>query len=136
VGSDDGEISSGQMDWFGALIADYTFGRVGLTGFYQLGLLSARQPDPNTQGVGDLDSEHTLALDGNFAIDDRLRAGAEFAAIIRGETDDEPLLLTLYSQYQVNPYLNFDAGLRFGLSEDADDLVFLIGLTSNLGRFF
>ncbi|MEO0649777.1 MAG: transporter [Planctomycetota bacterium] len=129
TGSDDGEISSGEIDWFGALIADRTFGRLSLTGFYQLGILG-------TPDVGDVDSRHTFAIDGTWALDEKINVGAELATLIEAEIDQEPVLLTAYGQYELNPSMMLDAGMRIGLSEDSPDVVFLIGLTTNLGRFF
>jgi hypothetical protein len=129
IGSDDGELNRGRIDWFGALIADRTFGRLAMTGFYQLGILGTATP-------GDIDTEHTFALDGRWAFDDRINIGAEVATQVQGEIDFEPVYLTTYGQYKVSKSMNFDAGLRVGLSEDSDDVVFLIGLTTNLGRFF
>ena len=129
VGSDDGEISRGEIDWFGALIADRTFGRLSMTGFYELGVLG-------TPEIGDVDSRHTFAIDGNWAVDDKLNVGAEIATLIEAEIDREPVLLTTYGQYKLNPSMNVDAGVRVGLSEDSPDLIFLLGLTTNLGRFF
>lgn len=129
VGSDDGEISRGEIDWFGSLIADRTFGRLSLTGFYQLGILG-------TPNLGDVDPRHTIAIDGSWALDDQINVGAEIATIIEGERDLEPVLLTTYGQYALNPSMMLDAGLRVGLSEDSPDVVLLIGLTTNLGRFF
>jgi len=129
VGDDDPFISSGYVDFFGALIADRTYGRLGLTGFYQLGVLG-------TPVSGDNDTEHTVAIAGSWAYDDWWTFGLETALIYEPEIDEEPLLATLYADYLVSEFVMLDGGVRIGLNEDADDLIFFVGLTTNLGRYF
>jgi hypothetical protein len=135
IGSDDGEIGSGFTEWFAGVAVDRTFGKLGMTGFYQFGLLTDVNPDGSAT-PGELGLEHQLALDLSWALDETLTAGGELATILDVETDREPVILTLYGQYQLNPSMNLDAGARVGLSEDSEDLVFIVGLTTNLGRFF
>jgi hypothetical protein len=133
--------SSGQVDFFAALIAERTFGRVGLTAFYQLGILSG---DSGVDGSGntvsernDTDPQHTIALVLDWAIDDHWAIGTEFAGILEPELDDEPVYATVFGQNRLNDNLAFDLGVRIGLSqEDSDDVIFVAGFTANLGRFF
>lgn len=135
IGSDDGEIGSGFTEWFAGVAVDRTFGKLGMTGFYQFGLLTDVNPDGSAT-PGELGLEHQLALDLTWAVDETLTAGGEIATILDVESDREPVILTLYGQYELNPSMNLDAGARIGLSEDSEDLVFIVGLTTNLGRFF
>lgn len=129
VGSDEPFISSGEIDFYGALMADRTYGRLGVTGFYQLGVLG-------TPELGDNDTEHTVAIAGTWAYDDWWTFGAETALIYEPEADEEPLLLTLFGGYELSEYMVVDGGVRVALNEDADDLILFIGLTTNLGRYF
>lgn len=129
VGADEPFISSGETDFFGAFIADRTYGRLGVTGFYQLGLLGNAE-------LGNTDIEHTVAVVGSWAHDDWWTFGLETALVGEPEADEEPLLATLFGQYKMSEYMTVDGGLRIGLNEDADDAILFIGVTTNLGRYF
>ncbi|QDU65942.1 hypothetical protein [Engelhardtia mirabilis] len=129
AGEEEPFISSGFVDFYGAIIADRTFGRLGLTGFYQLGILGTAVP-------GDNDTEHTFSLGGTWAYDDLWNLGLETAVIYEPEIGENPFLGTAYAQYKLSEFVVVDGGVRLGLNADADDFILFVGMTTNLGRYF
>ncbi len=123
---EDKGLSSGEIDFFPAAIVTQGFGDLTATLYYQLGILG----DP--QGTGtDIQPTGTAMLAASFT--DRIGAVVEFAGI-----DDpgpvDPIFTTLAVSYAWHPALVFDAGVVFGLNDDAADAQFVIGVTTNFGQ--
>ncbi len=119
-------IGNEEMDFFAAAMLEMPYGSASLVGFYQLGFLG----DPTG---GDPDIQHGLAISGTTPVADAIGAYGEIAGIITPERDDEQLIATGGLTYPLMDGWIFDAGLAIGLSNDAPDLQFLIGVTVNLG---
>jgi hypothetical protein len=84
----------------------------------------------------DQDITHLLAVAGSLPVDDLITAQAELAWFYFPETDEEPIFLTLLGQYSISDTMMFDAGLRLGLNDDAQDVSVFAGIVTNLGRLF
>lgn len=129
VGEDDPAFSSGHTNFAAAFIVDRSFAELATTLFYQLGVL-------DNGDAFDQDINHLLAVAGSLPIDDLLTAQAELAWFYFPETDVEPIFLTLLGQYSISDTMMFDAGLRLGLNDDAQDVSVFAGIVTNLGRLF
>ncbi|MHC4379326.1 MAG: transporter family protein [Planctomycetota bacterium] len=131
TGDDDLAVNptDGRTAFNAAFIADRSFGDLSTTLFYQLGVLSSDQ-------AFDQDITHLLAVAGSLPVDDLITAQAELAWFYFPETDEEPIFLTLLGQYSISDTMMFDAGLRLGLNDDAQDVSVFAGIVTNLGRLF
>lgn len=121
--------TDGRTAFNAAFIADRSFDDLSTTLFYQLGVLS------NDEAF-DQDITHLLAVAGSLPIDDLITAQAELAWFYFPEADTEPIFLTLLGQYSISDTMMFDAGLRLGLNDDAQDVSVFAGIVTNLGRLF
>lgn len=119
-------LGSGEVDFAAAAIATHAIDAVtSVTLYYELGALG----DANGAGT---DAQHTLAVSGGHALDERLGVFAELAHIASpGGTD--PSFATAGATYALSPGLILDCGVSLGLNDDAADAVLLAGLTMNLG---
>lgn len=122
---DDG-LGTGELDVGFAGIATRNLGDLSLTGFYQLDVLG--DPAGGTQ-VG-----HQLAAAVGQPLLRRISTFGELAGVLVPESDFESVFTTLGATYAHTPSLVLDAAVAIGLSQDAPDVVFLVGLTRNLGR--
>ena len=127
VGEDD--FGSGFNDFITGFSADRTFNNVLATAFYQLGLLG-------TDERGNLDVEHTASLAMTLPLTERVFGLAELGAQYNVEQSDGPLVLNLAGIYDFTDTLVLDAGIRFGLNDDAEDFALQLGFTTNLGILF
>jgi len=126
TGEESEGLSSGEVDGFGAAILTHVFdGGAGTTLFYQLGLLG----DPDGSGT---DTEHALAFAASAPLPHGFGVFAELLGI--DGPDDDPASLQAGFTRSVLPSLVFDVSAIVGLNSDADDAVYLAGLTMNLGR--
>jgi len=123
------EIGTGEHDFFAAVMLDKRVAEVDFTAFYQLGLLG----DPAGRGA---ETGHDVALAAALALDDRWGVFGELAGRFVSEYDYDSVFLTGGVTFAQDPSLVFDAGLVAGLSDDAPDAVFQVGMTHNLGRLF
>ena len=115
-----------EADFFVAGMASDQFGDLGVTGFYQLGLI----------GDGDDDSilaEHTAALAVGVPASDSVGLFGEIAGIFRPDLDSNAVLATAGASWAWAPNLTLDGALQIGLTEDAPDYLLLFGMTWNLG---
>ncbi len=118
-------LGSGEPDVLVAAIAAQTLGSAtALVGYYEYGALG----DPSGGGAID---QHAFALAGSHAFDQRWGLGAELASIHSKGSD--VTFTTWYGTYAVQPSLVLDAGIAAGLTDDAEDLLFQIGMTWNFG---
>lgn len=116
----------GEADFFVAGIASDQYGELGVTGFYQLGLI----------GDGDDDSifaEHTAALALSAPASETVGVFGEIAGIFRPDLDSNAILATGGASWAWAPNLTFDGAVLIGLTEDAPDYQLLVGLSWNLG---
>ena len=120
------EIGTEEMDFFAAAMLEMPYGSATLLGFYQLGFLG----DPTG---GDPDIQHGLSVSGSIPVAESFGAFGEIAGIITPELDDEQLIATGGVTYPIMDGWLFDAAVAVGLSNDAPDLQFLVGVTVNLG---
>lgn len=127
LASTDRDLGTGEIDFFGAIIAEKDFkGNTGV-GFYELGLLG-EQAEP------ELDLQHLFAVAGYTPISDELEGYGEASFIWRPEQDYEDLSFAGGVFYKIHPSFVLDAGLRVGLTDDAPDYQILVGLTRALGK--
>ena len=122
------ELSSRELDFFGAAIVSQRIDALTVVGFYQLGLLG----DPGDERV---DLQHALALAADLPLEGQVSILGELTGVA---TEDQPDLLftTTGLTYAVSPSLVFDGAIRLGLNSDAPDFAFLVGFTSNFGPLF
>lgn len=123
--ADDGKgLGSGEIDYIGAGTVTAALGeKASLTGYAQLGLIGRPGGD---------DLQTVVALVPSVAIDERTGVFAELA-MFQNEGPSDPMQLMLGVTRLLEVDMLADAGLVFGLNEEAPDLVLFIGLTLNLG---
>lgn len=123
---EDKGLGSGEFDALLAGIATLPMQDWSATGFAELGLIG----DPNGSG-----SDLQIAL--AAAADQRLAGGAgvfgELAGIFNDQQNYDALFTTLGAAWSPVPGLVLDSGFVLGLSNDAPDFAFVVGLTRNLG---
>jgi hypothetical protein len=129
AGSNDPFLTNDGIDFFGAIAVDknLTWGQV--IGFYELGFLS----DPTGRGT---DLQHLLSGGTSHRLDEQFGLFSELAFFHGVESGHRPYYVTGGGQYFLDEHTVFDAGLRFGLNSDAQEWVFLIGVTTNFGDLF
>lgn len=125
----DDELGGGFTDFFAGLSADRTFNNVLATAFYQFGL-------QGTAEQGDLNIEHTASLAMTLPLAERWYGLAELGASYDVEASRGPVVANLAAIYDFTDTLVFDAGILFGLNDDAPDLALFAGFTTNLGILF
>lgn len=120
-------LGSGGIDFFAAGIHTRTIDRTAFTLFYQAGLVS------QVQGVG---QDLELALAGLVKADltRRMIGFGEVAGVFQPENDLESISLTVGGAFRYAPWMYLDLGLSVGLTDDAPDVLVLLGLTRNVGR--
>lgn len=128
TGDEDEGLGTGEIDGFLAGILTLAQEDWTATGYAQFGLLG----EPDDSGV-----DHQEALSGVF---DMGLAGtnagivAELAGVFTPEQDLEQVFTTLGVNWSPLPGVVFDTGVLIGLSDDAPDFQYFVGLTRNLGR--
>lgn len=124
---EDKGLGSGELDALLAGIGTLPMEDWSATGFAELGVLG----DPVGSGA-----DLQLALAG--AADHRLSGGAgvfgELAGIFNDDQNQDAVFTTVGAAWSPVPGLVLDSGLVLGLSDDAPDFAFVVGLTRNLGR--
>jgi hypothetical protein len=128
--ADEDEVGTGEFDLFVGGIAELVEDDISARGYAQLGLLGQEDEssDIDSQVVLALAAEQTFQESGSNA-----SAFGEIAQIWVGEQDYEATLLTLGGRWPWTLGRMFDLGVAVGLSDDAPDLVFLVGFTTGLG---
>jgi len=125
---EDEGLGSGELDGFLAGILTVSQGTWSTTGFAQLGLLG----EIDGSGV-----DHQEALAGVFDYGlKNTNTGllAELAAVFTPERDLEEVFTILGVNWSPLPGVVLDTGVLFGLSSDAPDFQYFVGITRNLGR--
>ncbi len=123
---DDKGLGTGEFDFGAAAIFSKTAGRMSYVA--QAGLDFVGDPRGGT------DLGQTFALVASTPVADRWTGFAELAGIFVPSQDISIGLLTVGAAWAPEPDLVFDAAVVAGLSSDAPDFLFLIGLTRNFGR--
>lgn len=122
-------LGSGEIDWFGALMAQQTYYGFETTGFYQLGLLGEQfEPDINL--------EHTFAVQSRKPMNGPITAFGEFAFIAEPEIDRTETTLMGGMSIQLDQLTSVDIAIRLGLGDDAEDFQVLFGISRALGMLF
>lgn len=119
-------LGSGEWDGFANVAVSKTVDDLSFVGYYQLGVLG------NPQGP-DVDVQHVFALAGGWAFREGFSLFEEIALDRIHEQDQAAWLSTTGVAWSVDPRLTLDTAVRLGLSNDAPDVVFQVGLTWNLG---
>lgn len=125
---EDEGLGSGEVDGFVAGILTMTTGEWSTTGYAQFGLLG----EPDGSGV-----DHQEALAGVFDMglkDTNVGVLAELAGVFTPERDLEEIFTTLGVNWSPLPGVVFDTGVLIGLTDDAPDFQYFVGITRNLGR--
>ncbi len=128
TGSFEDGLSSGEMDWFGALMAQQTYYGFETTGFYQLGLLG-QSPGPDTE------FEHTWAAQTRYNTGSPVTPFAEAAFVWQPDQDLEELTFMGGASFQLDHLTAVDLAIRVGLA-DAEDFQVLFGISRALGQLF
>ena len=126
--AEEGEgLGNGEHDFFiaGSLSASPSK-EVFLWLFYEAGLLG----DPDDSGN---DVQHSFSVNGSKTFDGVLAIFGEVATI-DGPDGYDPTFGTIGVQHIIAPSLVWDAGFVVGFNDDAQDLQFVVGFTSNLGQ--
>lgn len=128
TGDEDEGFSTGEVDFFLAgIFSRASTSGPSFTGFYELGVVG----DPRRRS--DTDLQHVVALALSQSVDGDLSAFGELARIDPGVGDDY-LLGTFGLAHRAHAGLVVDGAISVGLDDDAPDLVFLVGFTTQLGR--
>ena len=125
---EDEALGSGEVDGFLAGILTMSTGEWSTTGYAQFGLLG----EPDGSGV-----DHQEAVAGVFDMGlTGTNTGflAELAGVFTPEQDLEQVFTTLGVNWSPLPGVVFDTGILLGLTDDAPDFQYFVGLTRNLGR--
>lgn len=123
------EVSTGEIDFLAAGIVTKRAAGVSWTGFYQLEALGS----PGGRGIA-LGHDGALAAAG--AIEQRWGWFGELAGRFVDELHHDSVFVTAGATYAPKDSMVFDAGVVVGLSDDAPDLMFVFGMTHNLGSIF
>ncbi len=94
--------------------------------FYEAGLLG----EPEDSGT---DLQHSFSINGSKTFDGAFAVFGELATI-DGPDGFDPTFATIGVQHIIAPSLVWDAGFVVGFNDDADDLLFVLGVTTNFGR--
>lgn len=128
TGDEDEGFSTGEVDFFLAgILTHASESGPSFTGFYELGIVG----DPRRRS--DTDLQHVVALALSQPVGEDLSAFGELARIDPGIRSDY-LLGTFGLAHRAHAGLVVDGAISVGLDDDAPDLVFLVGLTTQLGR--
>lgn len=123
-------FSSSEVDLFaGAMVEHSLDEKVGLLGYYELGLLG----DPDAQGI---DLRHTVALDASWSVTPGLGLFAEISAVYDRGTDARIWQGLLGVAFPLAPDFVLDVAGSRGLSAQAPDWTVQAGFTFNLSRVF
>ena len=122
-------LGSGEIDWFGALMANQMYNGFDTTAFYQLGILGEQlAPDTNI--------EHTLAVQTRREVSTVATAFAEFAMVLEPEIDRTETTIMGGVSFLLNPLTAIDIGVRLGIGDDANSFQVLFGVSRALGMIF
>lgn len=124
--AEDPELGTGEVDAQFAGIASSSFGEFSGTGYYAIGAVG----DP----VGGSSVSHSLAIALGTPVTDSVGAFAEVAGVLVPEVDAENVFTTIGLTHTPEPSLVLDAAVVLGLTDEAADWQFLVGLTKNFGR--
>jgi len=119
-------LGSGETDVFLSAAGEKQLQDVRAVAFYRLGLLGSPTGDGN-------DLRHDLAAVGTVALASNVNVYGELAGLFAPEYDYDALLATFGASFSVAQATVFDAGFRVGISDDAPDFTFVVGLTHNFG---
>lgn len=123
--SDAKGLGTGELDALFAAINSTAFGDLAVTAYYELGILG-------NSGSG-VDLGYSVALAGDYPLNEQFSAFAEVAATIIPEQDDTQLFTILGAAFHHSPSLSLDVSILVGV-DDAPDFGILIGVTQNIGQ--
>ena len=125
---EDEGLGSGEVDGFLAGILTMSTDEWSVNGYAQFGLLG------ELDGSG-VDHQEALAavFDMPFA-DTNAGAVAELAGVFTPERDLEEVFTILGVNWSPLPGVVLDTGVLLGLTDDAPDFQYFVGITRNLGR--
>ncbi|HIG10268.1 MAG: transporter [bacterium] len=119
-------LGTGEIDFFGAIMAEQVYYGTTVAGSYQFGVLG------ETDGTG-FDHEHILSLQGRRPVKPQVAVFGEMSFVWQPEVDREELSAMGGLSFIVDDFTLFDVGVRIGVSADAPDFQLLFGLTRTLG---
>jgi hypothetical protein len=123
---EDKGLGTGELDALLAGVGTLPMADWSSTVYGELGLVG----DPTGSGV---DLQLALAAQGDKALGGGAGVFGELAGVFHGEEDHDAIFTTLGGTWSPAPGLVLDSGIVLGLSEDAPDFAFVVGLTRNLG---
>lgn len=119
-------LSSGETDFLASGSVTKQVDDWRVTGFYQLGLLGE-------QDGGDMNIEHGLAIAAVGREQHGVMPFGELSGIFDIEADSDRVVGLLGVYRRLSSSLVLDAGIVFGLSEDAENFAFFVGVTHGVG---
>lgn len=120
-------LGSGELDTFGALVLTQRVSEeTELSAYYRLAVLGPRS------GSG-LDASHLIAFQGNHWFSEKAGLFAELANTF-GADAPEPAYVDFGLARRMSDETILELALAFGLNDDAEDIVLLLGVTNNFGR--
>ena len=123
-----GPLGSGEIDVYTAGILTAPFQEMlSVTGYLEFGFLG----DP----AGGADLQQLVAVAPSLVLNDDLSLFGEFSFLLVDGGPD-PALLTLGLARSLDAATVADFGLVFGLNDEAPDMAFFVGFTTNLGPAF
>jgi hypothetical protein len=127
-------LGTGELDWFGAAMANQIYYGFDTTVFYQLGLLgefSSTAAKANGTNV-----EHTLALQTRRELNANVTGFGEAAIVWEPERRREETTLMAGVSFQLDSLTALDLGVRVGVGDDAPSFQVLFGISRALGMLF
>jgi hypothetical protein len=125
TGSESAGLSSGEIDFLGALIGQTRAGDVGLVGYWN-------HIVQGQSGGSGTDTVNVLAAVAGLPLDDRWSTFAELSTFL-AEEDDDTAFLILGGGYAVAPSAILDLAAQIGLNGASEDFRLQIGATVNFG---
>lgn len=124
--NEDKGLGTGEVDVFVAGIGTLPVEEWMVTGFAQMGLVG------DQYGSG-MDGQMGLAAAASRPLEGGAGVFGELAGVFTPDQNYDSLFTTLGGTWSPTPGLAFDMGFVIGLTSDAPDFQFVIGLTRNFG---
>jgi len=124
TGDEDELTGTGNLDWFGSVMATQDFQGTRFNGWVEVGVLGDALSD-------DTEMQRNLAFSMASNLGEDLIGYAELSRTF-GE-DIDPAYGTLGLGWRASPVTTLDFGVAIGMNDEAEDAVYFVGFTSNLG---
>lgn len=131
-------LGTGELDWFGALMANQIYYGFDTTLFYQLGLLG--ESSVNAKDADGTNLGHTAAVQTRREMASNITAFGEVAVLWDPEApegvEETQLLVMGGASFLLDSLTALDVGVRVGIGDDAPSFQVLFGVSRALGMMF